>query len=605
MELLDSAAQTATQVADHTPNPENEINTDAIETSGCDTGTEMSAEAIIVRIKEISDMDAENMPTDEIGRLKQQFYHLHNEDIRRQREKHIADGGDEATFTPVADDEAFKNILNIIKEKKAAFRAKIEAVQMANLDRKRAIVAEITEMSADTDNVNRHYTRVKELQTEFKATGEVPQQNSTDIWKAFQDAVEHFYDQWKVNKELRDYDFKKNLSEKQLLISEAAKLADEPDVVTAFKRLQELHDKWREIGPVAKEIRDEIWLQFKDASANVNKRYQAFFEDRKKRETENEEAKTALCARIEAIDTATLSTYAAWNQATADIIAAQEEWKTLGYASRKVNNALFSRFRACCDAFFSAKAEFFRNMKDELSQNLAAKTALCEQAEAIKDSTEWRKTTDKMVELQQKWKAIGAVPKKQSDLIWKRFIAACDHFFEQKKLATSDTRRTEQANLKAKREIVAALEALNSPEAETPREEAIKQLQELRSRWQSTGHVPFKEKDKLHDAYREVVRQLYDKYDVHENRARMASFESSIEKLADDSNKLYRERERLARAYENRRNELHTYENNLGFFNSKTKNGDSMLRELERKIQFIKDDLAQLEKKIQMIDEKL
>lgn len=459
-------------------------------------------------------------------------------------------------------------------------------------------------MSADTDNVNRHYTRVKELQAEFKETGEVPQVNATEIWKSFQDAVERFYDQWKVNKELRDYDFKKNLAEKQLLIEEAAKLADEPDVVVAFRRLQELHDKWREIGPVAKEYREDIWNTFKDRSAVINKRYQAFFEERKQREQENETAKTALCERIEAIDTNVLTSYAAWNKATKEIIDAQEEWKKLGFASKKSNNALFARFRQCCDRFFAGKAEFFQSLKDELSRNLEAKTALCEQAEALKDSTDWKATTDKIVELQKQWKTIGSVPKKHSDAIWRRFLDACDHFFHQKKSASSETRKTEQANLAAKREIVETLTALNSPEADTPRNEAIATINNLRAKWQQTGHVPFREKDKLHDDYREVVRQLFDKYDIHENRARQASFEATVNEIASDKSKLNRERERLMRAYETRRNDLQTYENNMSFFNATTKSGGSMLRELEHKIQRIKADIADLEKKIELIDTK-
>lgn len=559
----------------------------------------VTIEELVVRIKEIANMPEDEINIDEAGRVKQQFYYL--------RAKLMADTNETAETAETESDieSEFKAALAIIKEKKAAVRAKIEAELLSNLDSKKGIISEIKEISADTDNVNKHYQRVKELQTEFKAIGEVPQQNATEIWKAYQEAIELFYDQWKVNKELRDYDFKKNLAEKQLLIDEAMKLHDETDVVIAFRRLQELHEKWREIGPVAKEYRDEIWDRFKDASATVNKRYQEFFEERKRREQKNEDAKTALCEKIESIDIESLRSYSAWNKATQEIMEAQEQWKTFGFASRKTNNALFARFRQTCDKFFAAKAEFFGSVKDEQAQNLAAKTELCIKAEALKDSTDWKKTTDSIVELQKRWKTIGAVPKKQSDAIWRRFMDACDYFFHQKKAATSATRKTEQANLTIKREILATLTELNSPSATTPRDAAIKEIHALRSRWQATGHVPFKEKEHLAEAYRETVRQLFDKYDIHENRARQASFEAAINEMADNHQKLLHERERLIRAYESRIADLKTYENNLGFFSAKTKNGNSMLVDLQNKIQRIKSDIAEIENKVRLIDNKL
>lgn len=617
MELLDLDAQ---EVQNNTalPQTENvvteEVATEESESITATSDTTASRPAATIdelldQLKELAAKPAEEIATDEIGRLKQQFYYLRADAVRKLAEEITTDNdeerlaaADDAELT--AADETFKTLMAEIKDKKAQLRQRIEAEQLANLERKKAIIEEMRTISGDTDNVNRHYPRVKELQAEFKLIGEVPQQNMTDTWKAYQDAVEYFYDQWKVNKELRDYDFKKNLAEKELIIEDATKLADEPDVVVAFRRLQDLHDKWREIGPVAKEIREDLWSRFKDVSATVNKKYQAFFEDRKKREQENEQAKTALCEQIEAIDLTPLTSYASWNRATALIIEAQEAWKKLGYASRKVNNDLFARFRKRCDDFFAAKAAFFQNLKDDLNKNLEAKTALCEQAEALKDSTDWKKTADKLVELQKKWRTIGAVPKKYSDQIWTRFLAACDYFFQQKKEATSSVRKTEQANLATKRRIVAELTELNAPDATIERSAAIEKLQALRAEWQATGHVPFREKDKLHDSYREVVRQLFDKYDVHENRARQASFEASINEMSDDKNKLSRERERLMRAYENRRSELATYENNLGFFNAKSKSGDSMLRDIQRNIERIKKEIAQLQDKISIIDTK-
>ncbi|MBD5330641.1 MAG: DUF349 domain-containing protein [Bacteroides sp.] len=543
---------------------------------------------------------------EEVARIKQQFYSLHNEAVRAERAAFIEAGNAPEAFTPQPDaiEEEFKALLSEVKEKKAAYRAEVEALQEANLDRKRAIIDELSRMGDDADTVNIHYQRVKELQADFKAIGEVPAQQATEIWKAYQEAVEKFYDQWKVNKELRDYDFKKNLGEKQLLIDEAVKLSEEPDVITAFRRLQELHDKWRDIGPVAKEIRDEVWTRFKDASAEVSKRYQAHFEARKQQERANEEAKTALCERIEAIDLDSLKSNRAWDETTEKVIEAQKEWKAIGQASRKTNAALFARFRARCDEFFTRKAEFFKEMRETHAANLAAKTALCEKAEALAESTDWRKTTDLIQQLQKEWKTLGPVGRKQSDAVWQRFLKACDTFFDRKKAALSASRKTELANLSAKRDIVARLQAMAADPSATPRKEAIETLNDLRKQWQATGHVPFKEKDKLQEAYREVVGDLFDKLDIRETRSRMESFEADIEAAGGDSARLSRERDRLLRAYEQRKQELATYENNLGFFSSKSKSGDSMLKEMERKIQRIKSDIEELARKIAIIDSK-
>lgn len=611
MESLEKVSVPENQVVDPTLAPEAPsvapVESETLEETSATQEEPVRMDDVMNRLRELASSDGEIITTDEIGRLKQQFYSLVNESMAVQRDEFIAAGNDPEAFNPVpvAEEPEFKDLMAKVKEVKALYRERVEAEQLRNLERKNAIISELMSMADDTDNVNRHYPRAKELQVEFKEIGEVPQQNTTQIWKSFQEAVEHFYDQWKVNKELRDYDFKKNLSEKQLLIDEAKALTTEEDVVIAFRRLQELHEKWRETGPVAKEIREEIWQEFKDASAEINKRYQAFFEERKQREQANEAAKTALCERIEAITPDTLTSYSAWNKATETIMEAQKEWKTLGYASRKANNQLFSRFRAICDAFFAAKGEFFKTMKNNLAENLAAKTKLCELAEALAGSTEWRKTSDELVELQKKWRSIGAVPKKHSDQIWQRFMTACNTFFDNKKHATTDVRRTEQANLKVKKSIVAELTALNAPDAAIDRAEAIEKINVLRARWQETGHVPFKEKDKLHDTYREVVRQLFDKYDVHEKRQRMDSFQSSIDAISSDRAKLLRERDRMMRAYESRKSELATYENNLSFLSARSRSGASMLGEIERNIERLKNSLKELEEKIQLIDGKL
>ncbi len=553
---------------------------------------------------ELAEKDAAEISRDEVARLKQQFYAIRHTELEAEKAAFLEKGNEESAFAPMpdADEERFKESLNLIKEKKARHAAEIEAIRMANLEAKNAIIEELTSMAGDTDNVNRHFQRFRELQQAFKTAGDVPPTHAGEQWKKYQDAVERFYDQLKVNKDLRDYDFKKNLEIKQLLCLEAEKLSEEPDVVTAFKRLQELHDKWRETGPVAKDIREEIWMRFKDASAVVNKKYQAFFEDRKQRENENEAAKTALCERIEALDFSALKSFSAWDTMTKSILEAQEEWKKLGYASRKMNTVLFNRFRATCDKFFAQKAEYFKNTKDELARNLARKTELCERAEALKDSTDWKKTTDELVALQKEWKTIGAVAKKHSDAIWHRFLEACDYFFEQKKKSTSGTRRTEQANLKEKRAVIEELKAIDGT---ADREAAIMKVRELMSRYQGIGHVPYRDKDKLYETYRTVVNDLYSRLDIKGTGAAMANFENSISEIEGDESKLLRERDRMMRILDQKRGELNTFENNLGFFSSKSKSGDSMLREMQRRIQRLKDDLAIIEEKIRVIDSKL
>lgn len=565
----------------------------------------LSKDELIERLTEIAQLPAGEISREGVSRLKQLFYAARNKEIDAEKAAFIEAGNDAAAFETTVDplEEKLQSVLTEIKDKKARLAAEQEAVRQENLAKKNEIIAALAEMSADTDNVNRHFTRFKELQQEFKEIGEVPPTEATSVWKRYQDGVERFYDQLKINKDLRDYDFKKNYDTKLLLCDEAEKLMDEPDVITAFKRLQDLHDKWRETGPVAKEMRDEIWNRFKDASAEVNKKYQAFFEERKARERQNELAKTEICERVEAIDFSGVKSYAAWEELTKQILQAQEDWKKLGFASKKLNNSLFARFRETCDKFFAAKADYFKSMKDELAANLAKKIALCEKAESLKDSTDWRATTDALVALQKEWKTIGSVPKKHSDSVWHRFLEACDYFFEQKKKNSNDTRSVEQANLKQKKEIIAELRAID-PE-NTPREDAIAKIKELSAKWQQIGHVPFRDKDKIYDAYRELTSSLHSAYNMKQSREAMNRFESSIDEMAGDEIKLLRERERMLRAYEQRRSELHTYENNLGFFNSKSKSGDSMLRELQRRIERIKEDLKSIEEKIKLIDAKL
>lgn len=559
-------------------------------------------EDIMVRLTKLAVDETVEISREEIAHLKQRFYAIRKLEQEAELAAHLAEGKDAESFLPSLDptEEEFKTMMNTVRERKAALAAAEEEERNKNLTRKLALIEELNTISADTDNVNRAFPRVKEIQAEFKEIGEVPATEATDLWKNYQAAVEQFYDQLKVNKDLRDYDFRKNLELKTLLCEEAEKLNDEEDIVLAFKRLQNLHDEWRQTGPVAKEVREEIWARFKDASTLVNKKYQGFFEERKARELENEKAKTEICERVEALDFSSLKTYSAWDEMTKQILAAQEDWKKLGFASRKANNALFTRFRSVCDRFFTLKAEHYREMKEELAANLAKKTALCEKAEALKDSTDWKKTADELVRLQKEWKTIGTVPKKHSDNIWHRFQAACDAFFESRKANLSESRAAEQVNLKAKREIIAALKEIP---LDANRAEMMPKVKELQAKWQTIGHVPMREKDKLYDEYRAACDALYNR--LGRDRGGRSRFEDVINEMGTDEQKLYRERERILRAFEIKRNELKTYENNLGFLSSKSKSGDSMVREMERRIQRIKDDLASIEEKIKLIDSKL
>lgn len=606
---------TANPIAENSqPETENEeVNTSAVAADAATDDTkaaeaasaidEMSEADVIITLTALAQAEADEISRDEVSRLKQRYYALRKATDEEARRQFVANGNDPEAFIPEEDpaDEVLRQLLGSIKEKKAARAAEVEAELQRNFEQKDSLIAEITAMSNDTDNVNRHFTRFREIQQEFKNVGDVSPQQMSDQWKRYQDAVELFYDQLKVNKDLRDYDFKKNLETKLQLCAEAEQLDAEADVIAAFKRLQDLHVTWRETGPVAKEQREEIWARFKEASAVVNKKYQAFFEERKAREQENEAAKTAICERLEALDFDSLKSFNAWNDMTRTILQAQEDWRKLGFASKKANNVLFTRFRAVCDKFFTQKAEYYKSVKEDMAANLEKKLALCEQAEALKDSTDWKATAEKLTELQRCWKTIGSVPKKRSDEVWKRFQEACDYFFEQKKRDLSQSRKSEQENLRAKRALTASLKEI-APDA--PRQEVVAAIKDAQARWNEIGHVPFREKDKVYDEFRTVINELYKVHDLKDTRANFARFENSINEMSD-SGKLIRERERLARVLETKRSELTTYQNNLGFFNFKSTSGSSMLRDIERKTQRIRDDIADLEKKIALIDGRL
>lgn len=581
---------------------------EAVESTGTVTDSKMPAfetlDQVIAAAKELAQKPAQEIERVEVSRLRNHFATIRKQIDDAALAQFEADGGKPEDFTPAENqlEAEFKEILDGIREKKAAYIQQQEALKADNLAKKKEIIDKINKLAEDTDNVNKTFPEYRELQEQFNATGDVPATEETAIWKQFQDARERYSDNLKINKELRDYDFKKNLEQKEGIVAEALQLVTHGDVVAAFKRLQELHLSWRAIGPVAKELREEIWTRFKDASAEINRRYQSHFEERKAKETENEEAKTALCERIEALDFASLNSFAAWDEMTKQILELQEEWRKLGFASKKVNNALFNRFRATCDTFFALKAAYYKSVKDELAENLAKKTALAEKAEALQDSTDWKNTTDALVALQKEWKTIGTVAKRYSDTVWKRFQTACDTFFENKKKQTSSARLTEHANLQAKRDLIAELDKIND---QTPKAEAIALINDLRERWKSIGHVPFREKERVYEAFRNRIDEVRKQFDLKETRERNRRFEENLTEIEGDQNKLTRERDRMLRIIEARKAELRTYENNLGFLNAKSKSGNSLVRDFEKKIERLKQDIATAEDQLRQLEAKL
>lgn len=545
---------------------------------------------------------AENPETAErqdLENLKQSFYKLRKQEVEKERNEFLQNGGEEADFKPSVDEDEpeFKRIMGIIKEKKNAIAAELERVKQENLEKKQNIIERIKELS-ESEDVNKVFNEFKQLREEWNEIKVIPQNMANELWKNYQLYVEKFYDMLKINNEFRTYDFKKNLEKKTALCEIAEKLAEEPDVISAFYQLQNLHQEYRETGPVAPELRDEIWNRFKAASTVINKRHQQHFEEIKEKEQANLDAKTVICEIVESINEAEIKTFAEWDNKTNEIIALQAKWKTIGFAPQKMNNKIFERFRAACDEFFKKKGEFYKQVKEDMSTNLEKKLALCEKAEQLKDSTEWKETAEKLAELQKEWKKIGPVAKKQSEIVWRRFIDACDYFFQQKNKVMSSQRSEEVANLETKQAIIAELEAISD---ETPVEEAIAKVKELQQKWNETGHVPFKEKDKLYKSYHKLIDKWYDSMRKDISNRKLTSFRSNIN-AGDKSNNLYRERERLERAYQNMCSELKTYENNLNFLNISSK-GNSLLSELNRKVEKLKADIELTLNKIKAVNE--
>ena len=564
----------------------------------------LTKEEILAKLKEVV-ADVENVAKPEIDGLKQSFYKLHNAEQDAVRKLFIENGGAAENFVPQTDcvEEEFKNIMSVIKEKRSALTAELEKQKEMNLQVKLSIIEELKELVESPDDANKSYTEFKKLQQQWNEVKLVPQAKVNELWKNYQLYVEKFYDLLKLNNEFREYDFKKNLEIKTHLCEAAEKLADEADVVSAFHQLQKLHQEFRDTGPVAKELRDEIWARFKAASTTVNRRHQQHFEALKEVEQHNLDQKTVICEIIEAIDYKELTNFASWESKTQEVIALQNKWKTIGFAPQKMNVKIFERFRKACDEFFRKKGEFFKSLKEGMNENLEKKRALCEKAEALKDSTDWKATADELTKLQKEWKTIGPVAKKYSDAVWKRFISACDYFFEQKNKATSSQRSVEQENLEKKKAII---EKLNAIDDQMDTEEATQLVRDLMKEWNGIGHVPFKEKDRIYKQYHSQVDKLFEHFNISVSNKKLSNFKSTISSIQEGSPQaLYREREKLVRAFDNMKNELQTYENNLGFLTTSSKKGNSLLTEINRKVEKLKADIELVKEKIKVVDENI
>lgn len=562
---------------------------------------EMDKEGLVKAMQEILENSRLNAHK-EVSLIKQTMFNIRQKETEEELKKFMDAGNEPSAFSgvPCELEAQFKELYNAFKEQRAAYLEAEENRRQENLAKKLDVIERLKTLMEDVDNINRNYPKFVELQAEFKEIKDIPGAAENDVWKQYKQQEEHFYDLLKLNRELRDLDFKKNLEIKRQLIEQAKNLAEEEDVIEAGRKLQILHNEWRETGPVAKELREEIWTEFKDASTVVNKRHQEFFDTRREKEQENEAAKTKLCEEAEAVNVEEIKGFSAWDKATEDIKALQAQWKELGPASRKVNNALFARFRAACDKFFEAKAEYYKTIKTEHKENLAKKEALCVQAEEMLARIDEPGSREKIQALQAEWRTVGPVERRQSDAIWARFTAACNAFYEELRSRRSGKREEENANLEAKRAVIEKIKAIS---LEGDRNEILPAIRELQIEWQQIGHVPYKLKEEIYKEYREACDAVYNSLDSTRTRERMNDYKERIKGLRNDKTTVVSEKEKLLNALDRKKADLATYENNMGFFNVKSSAGNAMVQELERKIKKIKDEIAEINEKIKLLDQ--
>ena len=559
-----------------------------------------SKEEVLARLKELASSE-ETPDKEEVDHLKTVFYKMHVAERDEKQRQYLEAGGDPEKYQVLPDDDEkeFKVAMGVIREKRAALFMQQEAEKQENLKRKQEIIEKIKAMATSPDEANKSFQDFKALQQEWKEIKAVPAEKANELWRNYQLYVEQFYDLLNLNREAREYDFKKNLEIKTKLCEAAEKLADESDVISAFHQLQELHQQYREAGPVAKELREEIWARFKAASTVINKKHQQHFEGLREKEEENLRRKTELCEKVETIAKEENRSASDWEKRTKEIIEIQTEWKTIGFAPQKMNVKIFERFRAACDDFFSRKAEFFKQMKERMAENAKKKKALVEKAQALADSTEWKSTSDKLIALQKEWKTIGTAPKKVGDQLWNDFLSACNRFFEARNAANAGVRNEEHANLSKKREIIEKLKAV----AEEKADDLQEKVQQLVEEYNAVGHVPFKDKDKLYKEYHEIVDKLFSDLHISNAKRRLDNFKSNLKNVAKRGEEaLDNERARLMRRYEQLKQEVQTYENNLGFLNASSKKGNSLIDEMNRKVQKLKDEAKLVREKIKAID---
>lgn len=567
----------------------------------------LSIEEIVSKLRELA--SSEDLQRKEMDELKSQFYRSIRNETAEQKAKFLANGGEEIDFVPeeLPLYTEGKELLAKIKEKRAQIQAREEAEKEQNVAKKLAIIEQIKQLTENPgqEDFNKTYQEFRLLQQQWNDIKLIPQAKANELWKSYQLYVERFYDLVRINNEFREYDFKKNLELKTELCEAAERLDEEPDVISAFHQLQNLHQQWREIGPVSRKDREEIWNRFKEASNKINKKYQAHFEEIKLQENENLEKKTAICEQLESIDYSALTTQKAWREQLDKVLALQDEWRKIGYVPKKWNSKIYERYRAACNIFFEKKNQFQKSIRDELDENLRKKTALCEQAEALKDSKDWRTTTQEMIRIQKEWKEIGPVPRKFVDSLWQRFISACDYFFEQKKLSSSSHLAEEQNNMEAKKAII---EKINNIDPQLPIDEASALLHQLIEEWHNIGHVPFRQKDTIYSDFYEATEAQFNRLNIDKGDRKLQSYRNSISDMAKSDNgrgQLLREREKLMRQYDRMKNELQTYENNLGFLSVSSKKGNNLIDEMNQRVKRLRSDLDLLIKKIDAIDKEL
>ena len=589
--------------AQQTPEVAAEVNNDESKPAKAEKEslkTYKTKKEVIDRLKDIVSSD-EAPSKEEIDYLKTSFYKIHIAERDAQQKAYIEDGGDPEKYQVVPDEEEeiFKAEMGVIKERRAKLFEEQEKQRQSNLEKKCEIIEKIKAMATSPDEANKSYNAFKELQQQWKEIGSVPPEKSNEVWRNYQLYVEQFYDLLNLNREAREYDFKKNLEAKTKLCEMAEALTDATDVISAFHQLQKLHQDYREIGPVAKDLREQVWTRFKAASTTINKRHQEHFEKLRAQEEDNLVKKTALCEKVEAIGKEENKGAGDWEKHTKEIIDIQAEWKKIGFAPQKMNVKIFERFRAACDDFFGRKAEFFKELKNRFNENVEKKKALVEKAKALTDSTEWKSTSDKLIALQREWKKVGIVPKKIGDELWKEFQDACNHFFDARNAANAGTRNEEHTNLDKKKDIIAQMKAL----AEEKSENLQAKLQELVDEYNKVGHVPFKEKDKIYKEYHDVLDKRYSELHISIARKRLDNFKNNLKNFAKrGEDALDNERGRLMRRYEQLKSDITTYENNLGFLNASSKKGNSLIDEMNHKIQKLKDEAQLVREKIKAID---